>query len=217
MTSLRERLRSLPTFSDVLPGFDAGATPDAPAPLFLRWLDDAIAAGGRFPHATVFSTVDEDGRPDARVLILKDVTDVGFEFATRTDGAKAAQLAAHPAAAMTFFWPELGRQVRIRGHVSPAGAEVSALDDAARAPRSRAAARLGVQSSVLPSSEEYPSLLERETAAVLAEPTSVTSTWAVQTLTPETIEFFASTAGQGQVRLRYRRTPEGWHRDLLWP
>ncbi|WP_040163599.1 pyridoxine/pyridoxamine 5'-phosphate oxidase [Microbacterium gorillae] len=217
MTSLRERLRALPTFGADLPLFDPDTAPADPDELFRSWLDDAISAGIRFPHAATLATTDDEARPDARVLILKDLTPRGYEFATRTDGAKAHQLEAHPDAALVFFWSELGRQVRVRGEVHRAAPAVSAADDAARAPHARAAARLGVQSMPLTSRTDYIAAFEAEARAVLADPASPTRTWAVHTVVPRTIEFFASTPGAGQIRLRYRRDGESWPRELLWP
>src|SRR3984957_20724130 len=94
------------------------------------------------------STVDAEGRPDARVLILKDVDPDGWQFATATVSAKGSQLAATPHAALSFHWREVGRQVRVRGQVAPADPSVSAGDFLAQADGARVGGGGGRQRAV---------------------------------------------------------------------
>ncbi|WP_264632186.1 pyridoxamine 5'-phosphate oxidase family protein [Microbacterium hydrothermale] len=133
-------LRSLPSLTGTAPLPDAAPPPDAPEPLFERWIRAAVDAGVAEAHGATLSTVDADGIPDARVLILKDVGPRGWAFAGPRDSAKAEQLAARSAAALTFWWPPVLRSVRVRGRVIEASAEESAADLAARS----AAARDGI-------------------------------------------------------------------------
>ena len=93
------------------------AVAEAGAALSLTWLDDALAAGVAEPHAMTLSTVDAEGRPDARTLILKEVDRLGWAFASTRSSAKGRQLAMHPAAAPSFWWPARVRAVRVRGPV----------------------------------------------------------------------------------------------------
>jgi pyridoxamine 5'-phosphate oxidase len=88
----RDLLRGLPVFGRPLPAFDPESAPGEPSALFLSWLHAAIDAGVSEPHAMTLSTVDAEGRPDARVLILKDVDADGWQFATATVSAKGSQL-----------------------------------------------------------------------------------------------------------------------------
>ena len=118
--TVRDLLRGLPVFDRPLPAFDTESVPGEPSALFLSWLHEAIDAGVSEPHAMTLSTVDADGRPDARVLILKDVDADGWQFATAATSAKGAQLAASTHAALSFHWREQGRQVRVRGAVTAA-------------------------------------------------------------------------------------------------
>ncbi len=90
------------------------------------------------PHTAVFSTVDGDGVPDARVLILKDVDDRGWAFAGPASGGRGIQLAANPAAALTFWWQSLVWSVRVRGPVVEATREENEADLAARSATARA-------------------------------------------------------------------------------
>ena len=86
-----------------------------PIPLFQTWLDEAKATGMREPTAMSVSTVDADGNPDARMLLLKGVDQRGFVFYTNLESPKAQALRLHPRAALCFYWMPLGKQVRVRG------------------------------------------------------------------------------------------------------
>lgn len=125
---LRERLRALPDFPDQLPDFDPASAPDDPVILFLAWLDHAIETGVRQPHALSLATSDAGGRLSSRMLILKNIDEDGWHFATGKSSRKAKELDEHPHAAMNFFWADLGRQVRVAGPVVPLSAESSAAD-----------------------------------------------------------------------------------------
>jgi pyridoxamine 5'-phosphate oxidase len=106
------RLRHWSSFPAELPSFDTNEVPSAPHELLLTWLEEAgeqVLA----PHAVTLSTVDSEGAPDARVVILKDVDESGFFVASSAQSPKGRQLQANPQAALTFFWPALGRQVRV--------------------------------------------------------------------------------------------------------
>ncbi|MHA7156264.1 pyridoxine/pyridoxamine 5'-phosphate oxidase [Arthrobacter sp. TMN-50] len=215
---LRDLLRGSPVFPDDLPHFDPGAAPGSPIHLFLEWLAAASDAGVTAPHAVTVATVDQDGVPDARVVILKDVNDLGFSFATSSDSPKGRQLSASPAAAMTLFWPSVGRQIRIRGIVRPGGAEENDADFSRRHPVARALVLAGEQSSVLRSREE----LDDAVAAQLERlegngPTPGSATWTVYTVVPDTVEFWQADQERRHLRLRYARDGVGWSRTLLWP
>lgn len=140
MSSVRDLLRAVPALSGTAPSFEPRAVPDDPVALFLAWFDEALAAGVAEPHAMTLSTVDEEGQPDARTLILKDVDRLGWAFASTRSSVKGRQLAVHPTAALSFWWQAQVRAVRVRGPVVQASAEESAADLAARS----AAAREGV-------------------------------------------------------------------------
>jgi pyridoxamine 5'-phosphate oxidase len=146
---VREMLRAIPVFAGELPEFDVEAAPERPEELFLSWLHEALDAGVREPHAMTLSTVDEQGVPSARVLILKNVDADGWQFAVHADSPKGRELAGRAAAALTFYWPAQARQIRVKGPVTPAPAEQSAADFLARSLPARAKATLGRQSTPL--------------------------------------------------------------------
>lgn len=136
----RALLRALPTLAGIAPPLDLEALPDDPVPLFLDWLDMARRADAAEPHAMTLSTVDADGVPDARILVLKDVDERGWAFASTRSSVKGGQLDDEPHAALTFWWQPVVRSVRIRGRVVEATRDESLADLQARS----AAAQDGV-------------------------------------------------------------------------
>ena len=136
-------LRSMRTLSGDAPAFDPAQAPADPVVLFRDWLAEAVARGVAEPHAMTLATVDPDGLPDSRTLILKDFGDTGWSFAGHRRSAKGIQLAAHSVAALSFWWQPLVRAVRVRGSVQEASAEESAADLAARSPAARAGIAAG--------------------------------------------------------------------------
>lgn len=134
-------LRALPALAGEPPALDTDALPGDPVVLFERWIREAAGAGVAEPHAATLATVDAEGMPDARTLIVKDVTDRGWAFAGPRGSAKGGQLAAAPAAALNLWWQPVRRAVRVRGRVQEAPRQESDADLAARS----AAAREGLQ------------------------------------------------------------------------
>lgn len=131
-------LRAQPSLTGSAPALDLDALPADPDDLSRAWITAAADAGVPEPHAATLATVDADGLPDARTLILKDVSPRGWAFASARSSAKGAQLASAPAAALAFWWQPIVRAVRVRGSVEEATAEESAADLAARSAAARA-------------------------------------------------------------------------------
>ena len=221
--NLRDRLRAVRTPQTELPVFDTTAAPADPLTLFGQWLDAAVEAGVQQLNAVTLSTASASGVPSARTLLLKDVTDEGFWFATLTSGPKGADLRENPRAALTLYWREQGRQVRVYGEVRPGPREVSEQDFLARHPVARAQAIAGEQSQPMPGTEQVAGLLASARELILIDPQFVPETWSAFVIEPQTVEFWQAAAGNEQVRLRYRRemagpiSASGWARELLWP
>ncbi|MEV6851458.1 pyridoxal 5'-phosphate synthase [Actinoplanes sp. NPDC051411] len=216
-TDIRQYLRGLPVFAGELPTFDPAEAPDRPEALFAGWLTAAVGAGVPEPHAMTLSTIGADGAPSARVLILKNVDDRGWQFAVHAASPKGRDLSRHPAAALTFHWPEQGRQIRVRGPVSPAPADLSAADFLARPAGSRAEASLGRQSRPLANREILDLAVERARARIAEDPGFVDPEWTVQTVTATEVEFWQGDRERKHTRLLYTRTGSGWTRVMLWP
>lgn len=216
--TLRERLRALQTFPRPgLPELDPGSAPATPHELFLTWLDEAIDAGILAPHAVVLSTADAAGNVHARVVILKDMTEAGWWFASQSSGLKGRDLEANPHAAMTFLWLGLGRQVRVTGTVAAADPETSRADFLARSDLSRAAGLVNRQSEPLGSLAEYDTAFEAALDAVTADTGLVAPDWTAFALAPTEVEFWQAPDDGPHVRLLYRQDGAGWTTGLLWP
>lgn len=217
MSQFGDRLRSILVFGGDLPTFDVSWVPAEPTGLFATWLTQAIAAGVPEPHATILSTVDGHGHPDARVLILKDVTTDGWWFAGSANSPKGTQLATTPFAALTWYWPQQARQVRVRGTVRAASAEDSAADYLARAPGGRAEALVGRQSEPLRDPVDLTEALAAAEAEVARDPGLVAKDWTRYVLSPTEVQFFQGDPSRHHVRVRYTRTGGEWTHTLLWP
>ncbi|MCP2264234.1 pyridoxal 5'-phosphate synthase [Promicromonospora thailandica] len=216
--TLRERLRALPAFARPgLPAFDPDAAPATPHELFEAWLDQAIDGGLLAPHAATLSTADAAGHVTARTLVLKDVTADGWWFASQSTGPKGRDLAANPHAALTFFWPELGRQVKVTGSAAPAGPDASRADFLARPDASRAAGLVNRQSEPLGSRAEYERAFAEALRTVTADPELAAEGWTAYVLAPTSVEFWQAPADGPHTRLLYRADADGWTRGLLWP
>lgn len=217
MTSFHETLRSLRVWDTPLPAFDPEAAPADPLPLFRQWFVAAARAGQAEPHTMSLATVDPDGLPDVRTLMLHDADERGWHFASHATSAKGRQLATDPRAALGFYWPVQGRQVRVRGQVSSGTPQEATADLHARSTGALASALVGRQSEVLRSREELTRASEAAWARAEAEPDAESATWTVYVLEPREVEFFQGDERRRHARLRYRREGDAWVRELLWP
>ncbi|GAB3173070.1 pyridoxine/pyridoxamine 5'-phosphate oxidase [Streptomyces incanus] len=220
-TDLHELLSSLrvwdPELTD-LPVLDPAAAPAEPLPLFTRWFAEAVAAGQPEPHTMSLATADPEGLPDVRIVMLHGADADGWSFATHAHSRKGGHLAVRPHAALAFYWPVLGRQVRVRGPVVTAPAEEARADLRARSAGALASALTGRQSELLGSPEELTRASEAAWELARREPDTPAPSWTLYRLRPDEVEFFQGDALRRHTRLRYRRSPrEGWTRELLWP
>ncbi|GAA3802769.1 pyridoxal 5'-phosphate synthase [Streptomyces coacervatus] len=219
-TDLHELLRSLRVWDPEvtqLPPFDPATTPAEPLTLFTTWFADAVAAGQPEPHTMSLATSDAAGRPDVRIVMLHGADADGWAFATHATSRKGGQLAARPYAALGFYWPVLGRQVRVRGPVSAAPAQESQGDLHARSTGALAAALTGRQSEVLESVEELARASQSAWERAQQEPDAPVPSWTLYRLRPDEVEFFQGDEHRRHVRLNYRRKEGGWVTELLWP
>src|SRR5215211_8792272 len=113
------------TTNSVSEGLDEKTIDRDPIKQFQTWLNDAFEAGLTLPDAMTLATATPDGKPSARMVLLKQVDHNGFVFYTNYHSAKAAQLDANPFAALVFYWTQLDRQVRVEGSVSKTSPEES--------------------------------------------------------------------------------------------
>ena len=203
----------------LLGSLDVGDVDADPLRQLERWIAEASEAQVGEPNAMTLATVDADGRPDARVVLLRRITDDSLVWFTDRRSVKGAQLAAVPHAALVFHWQPLERQVRLRG-------EVRELDDAesdayfASRPRgSRLSAWASHQSQPTPSREAY----EEQVAAVEARFEGVEDVprppyWGGYALAPVEVELWQGRRSRRHDRLRFvRDASSGWDVARLQP
>ena len=214
---LRALLRRLPALAGPFPDLDPTDLPDRPDTLFAQWLLAAVDHGVLEPHAMTVATADDAGRPSSRVVVLKDVVDGAWHFATDARTRKAHDLGVNPRAALAFYWRELGRQVRLSGPARVLGPEESAADFLARSPASRAAARATRPGQPLRSTGELQAAMEQALARVEQEPGTVLPEWVLVAVEPDEAEFWQGDPRRAHTRVVYRRGGAGWERSLVWP
>lgn len=185
-----------------------------PVALFNEWFEEARAAGVEVPEAMTIATADADGRPSARMLLLKGAEERGFTFFTGYESRKGRDLDENPRAALVFYWRPLGRQVRVEGTVRKLSAEESDEYWATRPARSRAAAAASRQSEPIESRAALESEFEAQLAQVeVPRP----ERWGGYLLEPETIELWQHHDDRLHDRTLYTRAREGWRAQLLAP
>ncbi len=187
-----------------------------PFAMFQRWYDDAVAAEVYEPNAMVVASVSGDGRPSARMVLLKGFSDAGWVFFTNLGSRKGSELRANPYCHLLFPWHPLERQVRVDG---TAAALPRADVDAYFASRPRGS-RLGAHASH--QSREVASRAELEEAWAAADTAypdevPVPDEWGGFRVVPEAVEFWQGRPGRLHDRLVYRRTDTGWTTHRLAP
>jgi pyridoxamine 5'-phosphate oxidase len=189
-----------------------------PIKQFQGWFDEALAAKLPMPDAMSLSTVTPDGRPTARMVLLKQVDAEGFVFFTNYNSDKAKQLEINPYAALVFYWPTLERQVRVEGKVSKTPAEESEAYFKTRPRESQIGAWASPQSEVISARE----VLEQR-AMELAEQycdreIDCPEHWGGYRLVPDRIEFWKGRVGRLHDRILYELQPdESWTIKRLAP
>lgn len=217
MASTRTWIRGLPALTGRTPTAPDVFPPD-PVDLFMEWLRDAVACDVREPHVGALSTVDDEGVPDTRYLILKDVTDAGFWFSGSAESAKGIELQGNSNAALAFYWREQGRQIRIRGAVTAETGPIRDLDFVERSVTARAVAAASRTSRVLTDPEEYNRVVAEAIERINVNPDFVDENWRAWCLVPNSVEFWQADQGRRHQRWRYRRTGDGsFVREMLWP
>jgi pyridoxamine 5'-phosphate oxidase len=196
---------------------EEGSHPD-PFEQFRLWLGDAYTSGVLHANAMTLSTVDDDGMPDGRIVLLKGFDERGFVFYTHRTSRKGRQLAVHPHAALTFFWDVLERQVRVTGRVEWTTDAESDEYFLSRPRGSQLGALVSNQSAVIDGRDRLERALveldERTTGALLERP----ATWGGYRVHPIEFEFWQGRPNRLHDRILYRPDAHaGWIRERLAP
>src|ERR1700722_14385178 len=188
-----------------------------PIALFSQWLAAALKAEPNDANAMTLATVDDEGLPDARMVLLKGVDEAGYTFFTNFESAKVRELLAHPKAALVFHWKSLRRQVRVRGAVAPVTAAEADAYFASRARSSQIGAWASEQSRELPDRLA----LERRIAEMGLKfglgPVPRPPHWSGFRLTPRSLEFWRDRPFRLHERLAFERADGGWTVRRLYP
>lgn len=183
---------------------------------FTRWWDEAMAAEVREANAMALATADADGRPSARMVLLKGYDEAGFVFFTNYDSRKGVELDANPRASLLMFWPELERQVRIEGSVARLDAPESDEYFRSRPWTSRIGAWASPQSQPI---QGKAWLLARVAEMGLRHGPNPSRPphWGGYRVRPDSIEFWQGRPSRMHDRLLYTRDAAGWQRTRLAP
>ena len=190
-----------------------------PLALFRAWIREAEAAEPVDPEAMALATVDADGLPNARMVLLKGADERGLVFYTNCDSAKGQQLAANPQAALLFYWKSLGRQIRLRGAVEPATDEEADAYFATRHRESRIGACASRQSRPLLSRAALEAEVARLTEAFGTGEVPRPPYWRGYRLVPFEIEFWRHGPFRLHDRIVFRRASpqQPWTKTRLYP
>ena len=188
-----------------------------PIGLFVEWLADARAHEINDANAMTLSTVDAEGAPDSRIVLLKDIDARGLTFYSNTESDKGRELAARPVAALVFHWKSLRRQVRVRGRVEPVTAAEADAYFATRARESRIGAWASDQSRPLADRQTLEDAIARETARFDGQEVPRPERWSGWRVIPRTVEFWRDRPFRLHDRLRFTREGDAWSRSRLQP
>jgi pyridoxamine 5'-phosphate oxidase len=192
---------------------------DEPFALLERWLADAGAHEINDSNAMALATVDADGLPDCRMVLLKDVSAQGLTFYSNRESEKGRQLEGQPQAALMFHWKSLRRQVRLRGAVEPVSPAEADAYFASRARESRIGAWASAQSRPLADRTELEAAVARETARFEGQDVPRPGGWTGWRLVPTQVEFWRDRPFRLHDRLRFDRADVDapWRTQRLYP
>ena len=192
---------------------------DEPLRLFSAWLTEATASEPRDPTAMTLATVDADGMPNARMVLLKGVDERGFVYYTNVESQKGRELAAHPKAALVFHWKSLNRQVRVRGTVEPVSAAEADAYFATRPKQAQIGAWASKQSAPLESRLAFEKAVALYAAKYALSAVPRPPNWSGYRIVPREIEFWHDRPFRLHDRIVFVRASLGapWSKTRLYP
>ena len=193
---------------------EASALSD-PFELFARWFEQARTVEAD-PTAMTLATATADGRPSARMVLLKGVDARGFVFYTNYDSRKAHEIAATGQAALLFYWPSLDRQIRVEGAITRVSGAESDSYFASRPVESRWSAHASPQSRAIESRESLEAAVAR-VRGQYGDAVPRPAGWGGFRVSPDAFEFWQGRENRLHDRLAYTLTGDGWHRSRLAP
>lgn len=192
-------------------------TREDPLALFAEWFDLAKKKEPNDANAMALATVDGDGLPNVRMVLLKDIDPRGLTFFTNLESAKGRELAVNPKAALCFHWKSIRRSVRFRGAVTPVAAEEADAYFSTRARGAQLGAWASAQSRPLEGRFALEKAVARETARFGLGAVPRPDHWSGFRLTPSQIEFWVNRPFRLHDRLQFKRSGDGWTTQRLYP
>ena len=214
--SVKERIKKVRTnyTLDKLSEKDLG---DHPYDLMRKWLKDALDKAME-PNAMIVATVDDQGYPQERVVLLRGFSEKGLAFYTNYDSNKAKEIAQNPKVSALFFWPELERQVRVRGIIEKLSAKESDEYFASRPRESQLGAWASLQSKTLDSRETLENRLVELTERFKNKEVPRPENWGGYRIVCNRFEFWQGGANRLHDRLVLEKTdPDSWTKSRLYP
>ena len=192
---------------------------DEPFALFEAWLNEAIKSEPNDPNAMALATVDPDGLPDVRMVLMKGFDTDGFVFYSHIASQKGRELAANPKAALLFHWKSLRRQVRIRGNVTPVSDAEADAYFATRPKQAQIGAWASKQSQRLESRFAFEQAIAKVAARHVIGEVPRPPGWSGWRITPSRIEFWHDRPFRLHDRIEFRRDAAGapWSKTRMYP
>lgn len=188
-----------------------------PFTIFMQWLNDANIKEKIFPNAFTLATVNKQGKPHARTLLLRDANEDGFIFYTNQESRKGLDLQQNENASMLFYWKKLGRQIEINGTVEKISEDESDKYFANRPRNSQIGAWASDQSKTLKDRETFDSKIDKYDNKFKDQDVTRPPHWGGYIIRPERIEFWQIEEFRLHRRLEYIKTDQNWSHQLLYP
>lgn len=191
--------------------------PEDPLVQFETWFAEHLAVFSETSNAMVLSTIDPEGRPDSRVVLLKGLDKGAFVFYTNYYSAKGVQLDSHPLAALNFYWPDSKRQVRVRGTVKRTTKQDSNDYFSSRPKVSQLSSIASHQSQEVENRLELERALNELVRDYADKAVDRPPYWGGFMVFPDEIEFWQGRENRLHDRIQYSRNKDTWHRRRLAP
>lgn len=189
----------------------------SPIDFFRSWFDEAVSSEALEPNAMNLATVNAEGRPSSRIVLLKQIKEDGFVFFTNYDSRKAQDIACNKYCALNFVWHELERQVRIEGIVEKISEEESDSYFEMRPLKSKLGAWVSPQSKIIPDRAYLEGLIADFESKLGNTQISRPENWGGYIVKPNLIEFWQGRESRLHDRIQYTKTDDSWKIERLAP